>query len=135
LAWHPTIPTSLSQILNSQAPHHQSASASHITSPNPPPPLSQRPNHLSPLLLAAAALLSPLAVGLLHVVELVRVAVVIALAAPGPAAAAAVPASGTVLERVGLGGGLVGGRGREGAGHGGGGEEDDVELHVDFFVL
>lgn len=104
---------------------------------NPYPHPISPPTHLFLLLLAAAALASPATVGLLHVVELPRVAVVTALSRPGKAAAAAVPACAALLELEAAGGGcgLVGGRGGQGAGHGGGGEEDDVELHVEFLVF
>lgn len=107
--------------------------------PHPFPLLtpSHQPTHLFLLLLAAAALTSPPTVGLLHVVELPRVAVITALATPGKAAATAVPACAALLELEAAGGGrgLVGGWGSEGAGHGSGGEEDDVELHVEVLVF
>lgn len=87
-------------------------------------------------LLAAAALRQPSAVGLLHVGELIWVAVVFALPAPEAAAAAAVPAGGTALELLqGIDGcRLVGGGGGKSAGHDGT-EEEDVELHVEFLVF
>ena len=67
------------------------------------------------------------AIGLGHVRELVRLAVVLALAAPGRAAAASVPARGPSLE-----GWVLDIRG---GGHNAsqcGGEEAEADLHVGF---
>lgn len=55
-----------------------------------------------PLSLAAAPLRQPPAVGLGHVRELVGLAVVLTLAAPGPGAAASVPASRAGFDVPGL---------------------------------
>lgn len=125
-------------------PRHRSPSPSSplpfplpLYHPSPPLPQSKQPTQLSLLLLAAASLTSPPTVSLLHIVELPRVAVVLALASPRKAATTAVPACAALLELEAAGGrgGLVGGWGGEGAGCGGGGEEEDVELHVGGLVF
>jgi hypothetical protein len=84
------------------------------------------PRELGSLGLAAASLRKDVAIGPGHVRELVRLAVVLAFAAPGHAAAASVPARGPSLDGCVLG--------FRGGGHHAsqcGGEEAEADLHFE----
>ncbi|KFY36093.1 hypothetical protein V494_05318 [Pseudogymnoascus sp. VKM F-4513 (FW-928)] len=131
--YHPALANSNSKLV-----------CSHLTSILYPSPISfsvplhttiKRAQPIYNLSLAAAALLAPVAVRRLQAGVLIRLAVGLALSAPVPAAEAAVPAAGALLEGVGGRCGLVGCWGGEGAGRGGGGEEDNVELHFEVLVV